>query len=271
MSFAEATVLDPAGDGEFGWDVPDGWQQGRGAWGGLVAAGIVRAVQATDATRPLRTLSLHLSAPVGVGAATVHVEPVRVGSALSTWQATVESAPGESAPGETAAHAVAITGSPRAHDLHDVARGWGRAVPPDLPPWDTVAPIPHGLSGMPTFLQHVDLRVVHGSVIAADEAHAAGFVGFAEPDGWDAAGLLAIVDAWWPTAFVGMDAMRPVATVSYVAHLLVDPVTVEPDVPLAYEASLSAAHDGFTAETRRLWTLDGRLAVENHQSIVIIR
>jgi hypothetical protein len=266
MSFAEASVLDPAGDDTFTWDVPDGWQQGRGAWGGLVAAGVVRAVQTSDTARPLRTLSLHLSAPLEVGAATVHVEPVRVGSALSTWQVTVDSAPGE-----TAAHAVAITGSPRAHDLHAAARGWGRAAPPDLPPWDTVAPIPHGLPQTPTFLQHVDLRVVHGHMLTGADAYAAGYVSFAELDGWDAAGLLAIVDAWWPTAFVGMDALRAVATVNYLAHLLVDPVTVKPGVPLAYEASLSAAHDGFTSETRRLWTLDGRLAVENHQSIVIIR
>jgi hypothetical protein len=266
VSFATATVLEPTGDHTFAWDVPDGWQQGRGAWGGLVAAGVVRAVQASDTARRLRTLSLHLSAPLEVGAATVHVEPVRVGSALSTWQATVESVPGE-----TAAHAVALTGSPRAHDLHDVARSWGRAVPPDLPPWDTVAPIPHGLPGMPAFLQHVDLRVVHGHMLTSADAYAAGYVSFAEPAAWDAAGLLAIVDAWWPTAFVGMDALRAVATVSYVAHLLVDPVTVEPGVPLAYEASLSSAHEGFTSETRRLWTLDGRLAVENHQSIVIVR
>ena len=270
MSFAAASALQPVEDATFAWEVPDGWQQGRGAWGGLVAAGVARAVEATDTTRPLRTLSLHLSAPLGVGTATVRVEPVRVGSALSTWQATV-AAPGETAPGETAAHAVALTGSARAHDLHDAARGWGRAVAPDLPAWDTVTPIPHGLPGMPTFLQHVDLRVVHGHVVQGDDAHAAGYVSFAEPAAWDAAGLLAIVDAWWPTAFVGMEAVRPVATVSYVAHLLVDPASVEPDVPLAYEASLSAAHDGFTSETRRLWTLDGRLAVENHQSIVIIR
>ena len=266
MTFAAATVLEPVEDATFTWDVPDGWQQGRGAWGGLVAAGLTRAVQATDPARPLRTLSLHLSAPLDVGTVTVHVEPVRVGSALSTWQGTIEAAAGE-----TVAHAVALTGAARAHDLHDAARSWGTALPPELPPWDTVAPIPHGLPGLPTFLQHVDLRVVHGQMTQGHDAHAAGYVGFVEPAAWDEAALLAIVDAWWPTAFAGMGAVRPVATVSYVAHLLVDPVTIEPGVPLAYEASLSAAHDGFTSETRRLWTLDGRLAVENHQSIVIIR
>ncbi len=107
------------------------------------------------------------------------------------------------------------------------------------------------MPGTPVFLQHVDLRVVHGDMLQADEAHAAGYVSFTEPTAWDAAALLAIVDAWWPTAFARMHSVRPVATVSYVAHLLVDPDTVEPGEPLAYEASLSAAHAGFTAETQR--------------------
>jgi len=29
--------------------------------------------------------------------------------------------------------------------------------------------------------------------------------------------------------------------------------------------------EGFTSETRRLWSPDGRLVVENHQSIVVIK
>ena len=55
------------------------------------------------------------------------------------------------------------------------------------------------------------------------------------------------------------------------AHLLLDPATIPDGSPHMAEAQMSAAHDGFTSETRRLWTEDGRLAVENHQSIVVIR
>ena len=39
QSFDEATTVRHVGAGEYAGDVPDGWQQGRGAWGGL-ACGI---------------------------------------------------------------------------------------------------------------------------------------------------------------------------------------------------------------------------------------
>lgn len=61
------------------------------------------------------------------------------------------------------------------------------------------------------------------------------------------------------------------ATVSFSAHLLVDPTTLPAGEPLLFQASMAAARDGFTTETRRLWSTDGRLVVENLQSIVVIR
>jgi hypothetical protein len=61
------------------------------------------------------------------------------------------------------------------------------------------------------------------------------------------------------------------ATVSFSAHLLIDPTTVDPAEPLAFESWVADAESGFTTETRRLWTSDGRLVVENHQAIVVIK
>jgi len=43
MGFDALTTAAPAGDGRFLWDVPDGWQQGRGAFGGIVLAALTRA------------------------------------------------------------------------------------------------------------------------------------------------------------------------------------------------------------------------------------
>lgn len=86
--------------------------------------------------------------------------------------------------------------------------------------------------------------------------------------------MLGIVDAWWPGTYVTLESLaevRPMATVSFGAHLLVDPTTVDPTEPLALESWVADAEAGFTTETRRLWTSDGRLAVENHQSIVVIK
>ena len=61
------------------------------------------------------------------------------------------------------------------------------------------------------------------------------------------------------------------ATVSFAANLVVDPGAVPWDEPLYYEGTVAGARDGYVSELRRLWTADGRLAVENLQSIAIIK
>lgn len=266
-SLDTAATLRPVGAGTFGWDVPDGWQQGRGAWGGLVAAAVVRAVDLSESSsqRSLRTLSLHLPSPLPVGMATVRVSPLRVGSGVSTSTVRVENGAGE-----VCAHAVVLTGRTRVPDLAAEARTWPTAVPPKLPAWTDLPPLPVGLPGMPTFMRHLEMRAVQGLPLQGGVARSLGYVRFAAQVTWDARALVAIVDSWWPMVLTALRSARPVATVSYAAHVLVDPSTVPDGEPLVYEASMAGTDGGFTTETRRLWTLDGRLAVENHQSVVVI-
>lgn len=265
--FRTATALERLDDGRYAWDVPDGWQQGRGAWGGLVAGGVAQAagLHEPDADRVLRTLSVHMSGPLTVGRATVRVEALRVGSGMSTWSVFVQDAEGEHV-----AHAVAVTGRERVPELADAVRTWGTADPPPLPAWRDVEAIPTTALGLPTFMQHVELRAVEGLPMSGTP-RCLGFVRFADQGAWDVQQLVSIVDAWYPAAFAIGATPRPMATITYAAHVLVDPSTVPPDEPLGFESHLSAAHAGFTSEIRRLWTPDGRLAVENHQSIVLIR
>ncbi|MFM7146377.1 MAG: acyl-CoA thioesterase domain-containing protein, partial [Actinomycetales bacterium] len=90
----------PTGPSRFTWRVPAGWEQGRGAWGGLVVGACLEAVQqagvAADGAeadgsqaRPVRTVTAHLMGPVLAGTANVEVAAVRVGSSMSTWSARV--------------------------------------------------------------------------------------------------------------------------------------------------------------------------------------
>lgn len=268
MSFGEAAGLEQTGPTTFAWPVPAGWEQGRGAWGGLIAGGVARAVAACEPAtgRAVRSMSVHLAGPLVAGRATVQVEALRQGTGMSTWSAVVRD--GRAA---LCAHAVAISGSGRAHDLSEAEASWGTAAAPALPPWRDVSPLPTGSPLFPVFTQHVELRAVAGVPGAQQEARATGYVRFGNQGPWDEAQLYAIVDAWYPTVLVALPQMRPVATVAYSAHLLIDPATVPAGEPLAYESFLVKAADGYTTEVRRLWTLDGRLAVDNHQSILVIR
>src|SRR6476620_7108740 len=89
--------------------IPDGWQQGRGAFGGLVLANLVRAIETFDASseRSLRSLTAELCAPVTVGSHVIRVERLRTGSGVSTIAARIEG------DGEVLAHAVAVLGKKR--------------------------------------------------------------------------------------------------------------------------------------------------------------
>jgi hypothetical protein len=266
-AFAAATALQPRGEGEFAWEVTDGWQQGPGAWGGLVAGGVTAAVTAVEPepARTLRTVSIHMVAPLVTGPARVRVEPVRLGSGMSTWAVAVDGADGT-----RCTSAVVITGRDRAGDLAADAGAWGTAAAPTLPAWRDVPVAPPQGPGWPTFVQHLEFRVVEGWP-GSGTARCAGYLRFLDQGPWDARQLLSLVDAWYPTALPVLSGLRPMATVTYAAHLLLDPRTVPAGEPLAYEATMSAAHGGYTTELRRLWTLDGRLAVENHQAIVLVR
>lgn len=267
ISSADVASGDGA-DGHRAWTVPDGWQQGRGAWGGLVVGAMVRAVMATetDTARPVRTVSAHLFGPTVAGDARIAVRPIRIGSAMSTWSVEVSDETGAAT-----ANAVIITGLPRATELTAHYESWGTALPPTLPDWRSipVAPVRPPLG--PAFAEHVEYRVVEGLPFSGSAARTSGWLRFPDQGEWTADQLLGIVDAWWPCAMAALPTAHPMATVSFAAHLLIDPATIPAGEPLRAEASLSAAYEGFTSETRRLWTADGRLAIENHQSIVVIR
>ena len=267
-AFTAAVASTSVGDGVHAWDVPDGWQQGRGAWGGLVVGAMVHAAIATepDADRLVRTVSAHLFGPTVAGPAHITVVPSRIGSAMSTWSVEVVDASGEAT-----ASAVVLTGRERAPELRGHDAGWGLARCPQLPDWTTVPVAPVRPPIGPVFSPQIEYRVVEGLPYTQAEPRTAGWVRFADQGAWTADQLLGIVDAWWPCAMPALPGPHPMATVSFSAHLLLDPSTIEPGSPLIAEAQMSGAYEGFTSETRRLWTPDGRLAVENHQSIVIIR
>ena len=67
MTFDELTRLDAAGV----WNVPDGWQQGRGAFGGLTLAALARAAgdRVDPSERPLRAITAEIPSAVLVGPA----------------------------------------------------------------------------------------------------------------------------------------------------------------------------------------------------------
>jgi hypothetical protein len=242
----------------FDWDVPDGWQQERGAWGGLIVGAVVRSVMQCDPARDVRAVNVQIPTPVLTGTQRITVTPVKLGSAVSMWSVRI---------GDAVVGGV-LTGVARVPELE--SHRWGQALMPQAPPWQEVPVLAVAPPDGPVFSQHVEYRLLQGFPFQQGAAQMLGYIRLRDESVRDAAYLLGLVDAPWPASLAALDVPHPAVTVSFEAHLLVDPADI-PDEPLLYSASVLAARDGYTTERRSLWASDGRLVVENLQTIVIIR
>lgn len=262
-SFVEATSSRRLDDRTFALDVPDGWQQGRGAYGGYVLATIVRAVEAVHATpeRRLRTLTAELAGPLLPGAATIELDPLRVGSGTSTIAARVVQ------DGELKAHAVLVLGRDRALAVKELG------VPrPVLVPFDSIPPAPPAAGG-PPFVRHFDFRMTGPRPFArGNEGRAAGWVRARDLGGApDAAYLVALADCYWPAIFTVLEAPRPMATITFTLDFVGTFDGLSHDAPVFHEGQMLAAERGFAPELRTIWGPDGRLLAINHQTFCIIQ
>lgn len=258
------TTPTPIADDRFLWEVPEGFRQGRGAFGGLVIAALVRAVEmaANTKERPVRTVSAHLVGPVMAGPAEIAVTTLRIGNGVSSLAASLSQG------GETLAHAVLVLGKERMSDLDR-----NELSPPELPPWNDVPPLPVMPPLGPEFAAHFEFRSTGKLPFSGStQATSSGYIRPLNPGrARDAAYVAAQADAWWPTVLARLSEPRPTATVSYNLQIVADCEELDPNLPLFHRAHSLASLSGYIAEHRELWSLDGRLVALNQQTFVVIR
>jgi acyl-CoA thioesterase len=258
--FATLTAIRPLAENKFAIEVPDGWQQGRGAFGGFGLACLVRAMETTERStdRPLRTLNAELCGPLLPGAAEIAVEVLRRGAGMTTVTARIVQ------DGSVVAHASGLLGRSREDRTYD-----GLSVP-NL-----------GVSGClfemqvpwPAFARFFEYRNV-GAVpfSGSDVAQVENWVRLREPGPtFDAAHVTALADATWPALFPAMTEVRPMSTIAFTLQLFGPWDGLRTDAPIYHRSRVLWARDGHAAEMREIWTEDGRLLAINHQTFATIR
>ncbi len=249
--------------------VPEGWHQGRGAFGGLVMGAMTRAMAACepDSDRPLRSLTGAISAPVLTGAADIEVTPHRRGTAVSTYAASLTQGGGE-----ILAHATAIFGKKRQD-----SRRWTPPAPVARP-WSAVDVVALGPPLAPEFTQHFELRPFGPPAFAGtplsrgEDAVAEGYLRPRRaPAAIGAPEIVAMADVWWPATFAIETAPRPIATVAFTVQVFLPDAPLDPGAPLLHRARSVAARDGYVVEMRELWSANGALLALNQQTFVMIR
>jgi acyl-CoA thioesterase len=248
----------PTADGEL--DVPAGWRQGRGAYGGLVIASLVRAIEqrVADPARRVRSVTAELVAPVDAERATIQVDVLREGNNVSIVRASLHQQ------GELRAHAVAVVASTRRDAI-----AWQDLRPPNAPAWRNLHPTPMR-GAYPEFTHHFEYRLVEGVPLGGGPARTVGWINARDAGPLrDAGYIAAIVDAWWPAALVRFTTMRPMVTVAYTLDIVAGIDGLDPDAPLLYRGTAPVSADGYCLETRELWGEDGRLIAINQQTFAI--
>lgn len=262
--FERALDLHAVGDGRYRTEIPDGWQQGRGAFGGLVMAVLVRAIERAepDEARRLRALTGEIPAPVLPGPAELRVEVLRRGAGVTTARALLTQN------GEAVAQATGVLGAPRRN-----VPAWRTLAAPVMVPWRGVEPVPYVPGVMPTFAAHLEMRNLGPAPFSSGgELRAEGWVRPRMAMGErGAAWLAAMVDVWWPCALVGFDAPRPTATITYTLEVVGGFEGLDANDPLYYRANAPVTEDGYSVEFRELWGSDGRLLALNQQTFVVIK
>ncbi len=243
------------------------WWILRGPNGGYVAAVILRALTeaVADPARPVRTLTIHYTAPPQEGPATLTTTVERQGRSLTTVSLRFRQ-------GERLL-AVALAGFSSSREAPE----FDHTVMADVPPAPE-CPLPDPLPGAPPMYSRYHYRPAIGGqpFAGSEEAVTGGWIRLAEPRALDAPLAAAYLDAWSPAVFtrLGPDGSvrLSVPTVEFTFHFrtpLPLPAMEPDDYALAvFRSRLS--HDGFIEEDGELWSPDGTLLVQGRQLAVVI-
>lgn len=264
-AFRRATSLTEVGDGRLGGAIDASWYQGRGAFGGLMAALTLEAMRsavADDARRP-RSLTIHFCAPAPEGPVSVVTEVLRAGTRVSAATARVE----------RAGKAVTFATASFCRSRDDGAR-YLHARMPSVAPASELTPVPGDAPGTPAYFVHVEARFC-GPILpfaGAERPEIAAWLRLREPVPHEASVAALLIDALPPAIFSTFTAPRPVSSVDFRVDFLERfPLAgVAPDEHMLVAITSRWADDGYVEELRDLWTPDGRLVAQCRQLLALL-
>jgi hypothetical protein len=262
-SFEQALALEGLSESVHRFVVPDGWLQGKGAFGGLVLAAMVEAMTAReeDRARTPRAVTGDFCGPAIPGEARILSQVLRRGRSQTHVAATLEQN------GQLVAHATCVlSGSRKVGAMPSLD-----ARPPEHPQYQEAHELPVGPPLGPVFAGHYEYRPTGPLPFQrGSEPLVLGWIKEREPlSRMTAAAMLGRVDAYWPAFFVLGAAPRPLVTVSFLASFLCDPHVLDPRTPAFFRSRSIAEADGYFVELRELWYED-RLVLINQQSFALL-
>lgn len=248
----------------FSVDVPPGWRQGPGAYGGIGAAMVLRAMAACAGGRPVRTVSIQYCAPLPEGRHAVTVVRERVGIATTFASARLVAAD------RVVLHAIGTFGEDRSADLdREPAR-----LDPAIPPADALASTPLPCPPYPEFLGRYDVRLAVGGLpySGVDTERIGAWLRLREPEPVDPPLAVALLDAMPPAALTRTRTVRRMASVSLHAQFLrrLPDAALDPHAYAYVEVAAPATLAGYGDQHAAVYGADRRLLAVVRQLFAVV-
>ncbi len=265
-SFLDASTWTRLAPGAYATTVDSGWSQGRGTFGGLIAASVVRACEETAGVEGgrLRSLHLHLCAPLAVGEARMFAKVERRSLALTFVSCRVLQR------GKVVAFGGGSVGTDRAATL-DLST----ARMPEMA-GASAAPVLGDVPLLPPFAKrHVEYRFAWGPppLSGGERAESGGWIRLREPSPLDAAMAVALLDAWPPAVYTRVKTPHVMGTTALALHIVgeLPPAGLPADTPWGLTVHSEHTQAGFSDEVNRLWTPSGELLAVARQIVTLVR
>ncbi|MGE0711343.1 MAG: acyl-CoA thioesterase [Planctomycetota bacterium] len=267
--FARASAVERLEPGRYRIQVEPAWFQGPGAFGGLTAAWLLRALSGEvesslrgSAARAPRELSGAFCAPVKEGEAELRARVVRAGLRVSYVTGELLQR------GKVAATASAVFAAERAAAVEGFAELAMPSAPPpaEVPCWE--------VPGLPAFVAAFELRQCLGAapISGRPDVESGGWVRLRQPEPVDAALAAALLDCYPPALFTRLERALPAATVAWSVHFLCP--LPRPETPRdAYHllrVRTQVGTGGYSSEDDELWAPDGTLVARARQLVAAV-
>jgi hypothetical protein len=233
------------------------WTQGRGVYGGMLFACLVRTVESI-AKHPIRSLSVELCAPVLPNIeCTIQCIQKRYGMLSAFYSLELHQN------GKCALIGTAVCAANRKSADDTVF-----LLPPEVISHTELNPISSGM--MPPFSQHLDYRVAIGNLpFSQSNPEVGGWVTFKSPgEPQSYAMTAALIDAWWPSYMTQLQSLVPMGTISFsMSFVERTPLQVRPCLLFNQSHHISG---GYITEHNTLWDDKGQLLAQAQQIVALI-
>lgn len=255
----DAAVATRLGDAGSIAAVHPGWGNMVGPFGGITAATVAAEIERHPrAAGRLAALTVNFLAPLGDGEWELEARPVRTNRSNQHWIVTASQG------GSAVLTATAVTAADREAWEATESERPGSADPESVP----VARIPFPLP----WLEQYEMRFVSGPVPLAPEqiggSESVFWLRHADPRPWDAPGIVAASDAFFPRVFRRLGPQVPAGTVTLTTylHATAEELRSE-DAFVLLHATASRYSRGMFDQRGEIWGRGGALLATTHQLV----